>query len=349
MPDKEDHLDKDAALELTLRENGASARVRSRAFNGIDRLVGSVGDFLSAKIEGPTQIIRAKTAAQVAMIEAASKSGVEIIRNDPGLAGRAIDGNIGRMLREQQNKDAVAHAAIEDLKNNSDSGDPEGPYELSPEFLDRLEQKAALASTDVLREKWGRVLAQEIRRPGTITVKALRIVDEISPEAAKAFERFAASRLSDRVFKSLLVDEDIFGLQMLLIEEDLIDNSSALGLSLLTTRTTRGEEELYFLHLDARYGLLFPSSAKGGQPYEEGRILRFGTIKSDQKTLKIDVYRLTNAGSALASILPHDERGVLIKLAKAVGNDAQVPFVEIMEIVSPGQARTIMRWVSDKD
>jgi hypothetical protein len=55
--------------------------------------------------------------------------------------------------------------------------------------MNRFERFAEDASTDELRQRWGRVLSAEIRKPGTFSPKVLRIVDEIDQSTAAIFER----------------------------------------------------------------------------------------------------------------------------------------------------------------
>jgi Protein of unknown function (DUF2806) len=71
--------------------------------------------------------------------------------------------------------------AIEHLRHDgiSASDAETGPSELSEEFMTRFETYAEGASTEDLRQRWGRILAREVKKPGTFSLKALRVIDEL--------------------------------------------------------------------------------------------------------------------------------------------------------------------------
>lgn len=131
------------------------------------------------------------------MIEAMGKHAASLAVDDPEAAARAYANLTRRALREDQNNLGVARVTIEELRENppsarqSDTGDEQ----LSEEFLTRFERYAADASTDELRATWGRILASEVRSPGSVSRKLMRVVDELNPVTAKLFQRFIEFRI----------------------------------------------------------------------------------------------------------------------------------------------------------
>src|SRR5205085_1955328 len=136
------------------------------------------------------------------LIDAMTKAAVDRMAKDPEFAERAIRNHLNISLDRQENKDGVVRHAIEDLSRNSASLD--GSPRLDPGFLNKFERHAEDAATEELRERWGRVLGAEVRKPGTVTPRVMRIVDEIDGETAQLFEELCKFRLGDAVPVCLL-------------------------------------------------------------------------------------------------------------------------------------------------
>ena len=71
--------------------------------------------------------------------------------------------------------------------------------ELCPDFMARFQRYAEDACTDRLRERWGNVLAHEIKNPGSLTHRDLRLIDEAeSADEVRFILSEAASRKAHR-------------------------------------------------------------------------------------------------------------------------------------------------------
>ncbi|WP_216635371.1 DUF2806 domain-containing protein, partial [Paracoccus aminovorans] len=162
----DDHLSNEIAVAGELTDTGVKASVRSRAISAFDRLVGAAVDVMNAHVEGFAERKRAKNRGEVAMIEQITRYGVEQLGADPDLAQRAVEKHFRKVISQQENIEAVVREAHADLiDGNQDYEDV--PGDIAAEFFDKFEQYSASASTDELRHRWGRVLASEIRKPGT--------------------------------------------------------------------------------------------------------------------------------------------------------------------------------------
>ncbi len=182
----EDHLSNEVHLSAELTETGVKAAAKSRALSSFDRLVGSFADVGSAYFEGVSGRLRARAEGERQLIEAVAKYGVERIGADHEFAHRALENHFKKIAQQQINKDAVVSVALDDLRDQppSDEAANTGPNELDEEFLSRFEMYAEGASTEQLRERWGRILAGEIRKPGTFGPRVLRITDELDSVTA---------------------------------------------------------------------------------------------------------------------------------------------------------------------
>jgi len=201
----EDHLDKETSASVEVTATGVKASARSRLVAAIDRLGGNIFEKWNAPMEAETALIRAEAASNIKLIEAVTELGIEKLRSDPELAARAIEARLGVIVRRQENKDAVVTVALEDLRAHPPSEEEAsvGGEKLDPDFLNRFERHAEDASSETLRAKWGKVLAAEVRKPGTFSPKVMRVVDELEATTAVLFERLCEHRLAEIVPKCL--------------------------------------------------------------------------------------------------------------------------------------------------
>ncbi len=200
----EDHLDKELSVSAQITTTGVEARTKSRAIAAIDRLIGSAIDRFSAPIETSTEEIRARSSAQIKLIETLGELGIESVKANPKAVLKAIESNFDHIFRRYQNKEAVIAASLEDLRRDPPTVEAvKGSETLTAAFLDRFEQYAEEATEEQLRDKWGRVLAQEIRRPGTFSLKVMRIIDELDGDTALLFERICQYRSNGSIVKCL--------------------------------------------------------------------------------------------------------------------------------------------------
>ena len=194
----EDHLSNETSISAELTETGVKASAKSRTVSSMDRLLGGAVDIGSAWLEGVAQRRRAKNRGEQQLVEAAVKYGLDRMNVDDEFAKRAFEGHFKKIARQQINKDAVVAEALEDLRTNppSEQEASSGPPTLDEEFIDAFERYSEAASSEELRQRWGRVLSAEIRKPGTFGAKVLRATDELDAVTAAIFERLSASRVN---------------------------------------------------------------------------------------------------------------------------------------------------------
>jgi hypothetical protein len=167
------------------------------AASAIGRLIGGVAkagaawvDISVAAGEERTQAIRARKEARSTLTKEAVKAIAKQMNEDPELAERALNAGLGGFLESQENREAIAVKTIEHLKD-------EPPAEVatavppSEDWMSYFEKHAERASSEVLREHWARILAGEIRKPGTFSLVALQFMSVLDPALAATIERVA--------------------------------------------------------------------------------------------------------------------------------------------------------------
>jgi hypothetical protein len=309
--EKEDHLDKETSVSAEITPTGVKASARSRAISAFDRLIGNVFERWNAPMEAKTAEIRAVSESRQKVIDALTSMGLDKLRNDPEAAARAIENHFGKVFERQDNKEAVVSAAAEDLRQQppTDEQATSGDERLQGPFIDRLERYAEEASTGALREKWGRVLAAEIRKPGTFSARVMRVVDELDPKTAQIFERVCVSRIHNTLPKST-VGELEYGEIVKLTEAGLLVEPGLGQFMRFKDAKDGNGVDLFFCYLGS-FGVAFPN---------------IDTIKWADSVLQkhgdgpaLPVYILTDVGFAISSILPDTEYQALVRLVSRIG------------------------------
>lgn len=318
MGNKTDPLDYEISVSGELTERGVKASAKARAVAGFDRLLGNVIDRFNLPLEEHNTIKRAELAGKEMILDAAYKTIAKEIIDDASFAKRVLQGHLSSLSSRQANKDKVVHVALEDLSAvpPSDGQATTGPEVLSDEFMDRFERYAEDASTDDLREKWGRVLAAEVRSPGTISRKVMRAVDELDGDTALVFERLCMSRIGDTVPSCLAANLD-FKEQARLLEAGLV---SDVGLGVVQTArstTTNNGIDAFIIRF-GNLAIFIPKAEwRAGQymapfgPSSEVLVL-------NDSEPAVPTQPLTEVGVAIAQILPDRQDAALYSLLEKV-------------------------------
>lgn len=307
--------DESVGLDVRWSWQGFSAKVRSRLLSAFDRRGASEIDASGLDVERNVALHRAVTDAQLTLIAASTKSLSKEIATDPELAARALS-VLTRAERQCENIKGSFALAIEDLRNRSMSGEDAGPDELSPDFVNRWERYAADASSEQLREKWGRILASEVRKPNSFPMKLLRIMDEIDIGTAQLFERFCQNLIRTSV-PEIINDLSEYELRGLAEAELIL--TEGLGYSVKIAKTKKGDETEWWLLQDERYGIVvrcdpIPSAVDSSR-------LSMKPLRIQDENLVMSVIALTSVGQALASILPDASEEAFKRLAEKIRGD----------------------------
>jgi Protein of unknown function (DUF2806) len=200
MTDQEDGQSHDLAIAASLEANGITLKARSRALAALDRLAGSLFDMPTAYFEGVAGKKRLKDAVEERLTLAQAKAAEQQILGDPELGNILIRDVLKDRARKQVNTSGVAVEAIEAIRALPPP-EPEASSEkisenLNEDWMNQFVRYAEDASSEDLQQIWGRVLAGEIRQPGSFSKQTLRFIAELDKETAKACE-FVAGHVID--------------------------------------------------------------------------------------------------------------------------------------------------------
>ena len=136
--------------------------------------------------------------------------------DNPAIMERALHGMLAKSYRTQSNREAVAEIALEELAKSPPPENSKGP---SDDWINKFERHAEDASGEEIRTMFGRLLAEEMRRPGKISNATLRFVSDLDSDVAKIIRRaLSISTLEGPAFLEL-VDPELTLEEMLLVEQ----------------------------------------------------------------------------------------------------------------------------------
>jgi hypothetical protein len=167
-------------------EGGIPQIVAGPAGKAISRLIGASFNIPVAYLDGISQGIRDKTDARSALTRAIAECAKLQAVEDPSVMERALNSMLSRSYRGQLNKDNVAKVALEDLQEVAPNPDSTGP---SDDWMDKFERHAEEAGTVNLQFLFGKILAGEIRSPGTISLSTLHFVSMLDSDTASLINR----------------------------------------------------------------------------------------------------------------------------------------------------------------
>lgn len=309
--------DNEVSLSVALTEKGIKAAAKSRAISSIDRLIGSGINWVSTQIESSADKKKAVSDTEIEILKALGVQAASSVGDNSPFVRRAIENHVRQVVQKQLNKDSVAKAAIEDLRSNPPTPEQasNGPNELSSEFLTRYERYAEDATSDHLRERWGRILASEIRKPGTFSVKALRTIDEIDSKTARLFESLCKHRIHKEVPKCLAQELNFEDKAALVTIGLLLDGGGFDHVRLsMPGKDKSGNDQNFF-----RFGDLGVSfSGDYNKVFGENAV-----IERHNEGFSIAIYMLTDVGFNISSIIEIRAEENIRKLADRIRQDAK--------------------------
>ena len=167
------------------------ALVRRNFLKAFGQLCSAAIDYPVAYLTGKADERRAETAARIKLIDTSAAQIAEQMRTDPEYARVAVQKFGHRVLREQVNLDLISQKAVLDLQDSHDSSDQLTPDEsddtISDDWLNSFEVEARQKSTEEMQGFFGKMLAGEIRKPGTYSPRAIKILGSLDQDIARHF------------------------------------------------------------------------------------------------------------------------------------------------------------------
>ncbi|WP_082552693.1 DUF2806 domain-containing protein [Methylobacterium sp. Leaf456] len=159
-----------------------------------------------ARLEAEASEIRAKQKAREVVLKESAKASLPHLR-DPQTSSRALDYHFEEITREQQTREDILRIAARELSEEEITVDASG--EIEDDWLFAFFKIAAAKTKEEWKEAFGRVLAGEIKKPGTFSISAVEVFSRLDQATADIFRR--ACNLSSEVGRGarIVVPEDL--------------------------------------------------------------------------------------------------------------------------------------------
>lgn len=165
------------------------------AGKAVSRLIGGAVDIPAAHLDGFAQEVKSKTEGRKIVSEALARKAAELVVADDEIVARAMRTFVAKEYRRQGNREKVAQATLLELRDQSkrleDQSGKDATSDIDDDWMNIFERYAEDASSEKVQTLWGRVLAGEIRKPKTFSLKTLRFIAELDQETAALFEKYA--------------------------------------------------------------------------------------------------------------------------------------------------------------
>ena len=219
------------------------ASIVKNAYKALGRLSSAVLEVPVAFLEGKTEEIRAKSEGRVKIIAKGADQIIQQMEVPSEYAQIAVGKYVGKIIGEQVNLDKISAFAVSELKsgesdnlanqganqpNEEQSADSTNQGANSGEekvidndWLNSFETEARQKSTEDMQLRFGRILAGEIRKPGSYSIKAVKTLGELNQSAAVLFKKLC----SLCVVTETPYDSDIVDARVVSIEGDAAQNA----------------------------------------------------------------------------------------------------------------------------
>ena len=166
--------------------------VKQNAWKAFGRLCSAIVEVPSAYLEGIATEKRAVTKAREKIIETNATQIARQIKVDEEYARTAVRRYGQKIVREQVNLDLISEEAARLLKDTDDAHTTGEVGQIDDDWLNHFEKEACQRSTEDMQLLFGKILAGEIRRPSSFSIKAVKIMGEIDKAAANLFKRLCS-------------------------------------------------------------------------------------------------------------------------------------------------------------
>jgi hypothetical protein len=177
---------------------GIPAPIRKNALMAFSRLCTAAVEYPVTLIESAIAERRAESQARVKLINNSAIQIADQLKINPEYVYAASNKFAQKIVREQVNVDLVTQIAAADLKSEPHSiegNETEAPP-ISEDWLNVFEGEAAKMSSEEMQRLFGKILAGEIRRPASYSIKTIKLMAQLDNEAANLFRRLCSLSIS---------------------------------------------------------------------------------------------------------------------------------------------------------
>ncbi len=180
------------------------APIRKNVFKAFNQLCSAAIDIPVAHLEGIAAEKRAETQARVKLIVTTGEQIASQMNVDPKFADAAVKKHSQKIIREQVNLDKISEIAAQQIHQDviESASKPNEATEvptISEDWLNNFEKEASQKSTEEMQFLFGKILAGEIQRPSSFSIKTVKLMSELDNTAAILFRQLCSLCVSIKI------------------------------------------------------------------------------------------------------------------------------------------------------
>lgn len=211
----------DVVTDLIL-DSTIPAPIRRNMFKAFDRLCSALIDVPIGALERRSAEKRAESEARIKIIRENADQIAQKMKVDPEYARIAVSKYGQKILREQVNLDNISAIAADELKSiksdnatNKNTNEPNQEQSvdstnqntnsgkektIDDDWLNVFETEARQKSSEEMHLRFGRILAGEIEKPGSYSIKSIKLLGELNQNTAALFKKLCSACVVFGVF-----------------------------------------------------------------------------------------------------------------------------------------------------
>jgi len=148
------------------------------------KIVLAVGDNVSARLKASTKGVNSRASEAATLSKIAQ---VGLLREPTLFEARAVDYVLEKALEGQANRESILKLAFEDVSDQPPTADADA--EIDSDWLDRFAKFASEKSNEDVQKIWAKILAGEIRQPGSSSLRTLEFLSTVTSAEAERIVR----------------------------------------------------------------------------------------------------------------------------------------------------------------
>ena len=185
---EEEDKELEARMLAVVKKCIPAARAARNATKILRRLSSATTDTIVAGLEAKSSDFRLRTERNNFLISQLA----QLPRGQAHIGVKIAE----RLVDEQHRLDQVVFAGLQRLVDSEEPAASEsGAEEVDDDWIESFRREAVQRSRSEMRETFARILAGEMREPGTFSIRTLRTVSGLSQSTASLFRRAASLRV----------------------------------------------------------------------------------------------------------------------------------------------------------
>lgn len=177
--------------------------VRRNALKAFGQLCSAAIDVPVSMLEGVAAEKRAETQARIKIITTSADQIAAQMKMDPQFAEAAAIRYGQKIVRQQVNLNRIAGIAASQLKtemgaeqSTSSPNEDQPETTIDPDWLNHFENEASEKSTEEMQMLFGKILAGEIKRPQSFSIKTIQLISQLDSRVATTFRTLCSLSVS---------------------------------------------------------------------------------------------------------------------------------------------------------